>query len=271
MPTLTHTVKTPRELYQIAKHLGTWDPADMSLEQDRADFESLGHDEKEQITKICALFYEGEVSVADTLAWFMLAMPEPDRRMYLSTHVFEEVKHAEFFERYFKEVLGEMDTASFIVPESKNMLMDGLQERGEAMGQALINRDREGLDRALTMFAAHYMGIVEGVMAQTAYDYVGEMLTSVRMFPKLQEAIRLIRSDEGRHIIHGMDYLRKQIAEHPEHKAPVKELFLDNIKSMTLWTQWVFDPNPFGLSQDRMMTLGYNLHRQRMRDIGLIQ
>jgi ribonucleotide reductase beta subunit family protein with ferritin-like domain len=108
------------------------------------------------------------------------------------------------------------------------------------------------------------------VMAQTAYDYVGEMLTSVKLFPRLQEAIRLIRADEGRHIIHGMDYLRMQIAEHPEYIAPVKELFLDNIKSMTLWTQWVFVPNPFDLNHDRMMTLGYNLHRQRMRDIGLI-
>jgi ribonucleoside-diphosphate reductase beta chain len=271
MPTLTHVVKTPRELYQIAKHLGTWDPANMSLEQDKADFNTLNSGEKEQLTKICALFYEGEVSVADTLAWFMLAVPDQDRRMFLSTHVFEEVKHAEFFERYFKEVLGEMDTASYVVPESKNMLINGLQERGEAMGRALIDRNQEELDRALTLFAAHYMGIVEGVMAQTAYDYVGEMLATVKMFPRLQEAIRLIRSDEGRHIIHGMDYLRKQIAEHPEHKAPVKELFLDNIKSMTLWTQWVFVPNPFGLNQERMMTLGYNLHRQRMRDIGLIQ
>jgi len=94
MPTLTHVVKTPRELYQIAKHLGMWDPANMSLEQDKADFETLSYDQKEQITKICALFYEGEVSVADTLAWFMLAVPDQDRRMFLSTHVFEEVKHA---------------------------------------------------------------------------------------------------------------------------------------------------------------------------------
>jgi ribonucleoside-diphosphate reductase beta chain len=270
MPTITHTVKSPRELYQIAKQRGTWDPATMSLEDDKAHFETLSPEQKEQLTKICALFYEGEVSVADTLAWFMLAMPDPDRRMFLSTHIFEEVKHAEFFERYFKEVLGEMDTASYLVPESKNVLMDGLKQRGEDMGRAMMSGDHAELDRTLTMFATHYMAIIEGVMAQTAYDYVGEMLTSVKLFPRLQEAIRLIRADEGRHIIHGMDYLRMQIAEHPEYIAPVKELFLDNIKSMTLWTQWVFVPNPFGLNHDRMMTLGYNLHRQRMRDIGLI-
>src|SRR5678815_2860706 len=134
MPTITHTVKSPRDLYQIAKRLGTWDPADISLAEDKAHFDTLSTAQREQLTKICALFYEGEVSVADTLAWFMLAMPDPDRRMYLSTHVFEEVKHAEFFERYFKEVLGEMDTASYLVPESRNVLMEGLKQRGEAMG-----------------------------------------------------------------------------------------------------------------------------------------
>ncbi len=270
MPTLTHVVKSPRELYQIAKRRGMWDPAEFSLHEDEVHFATLSHEKKEQLTKICALFYEGEVSVADTLAWFMLAVPEADRRMYLSTHIFEEVKHAEFFERYFKEVLGEMDTAAYLVPESRNVLMHGLKERGEAMARAMMHRDEEELDLARTMFAAHYMGLIEGVMAQTAYDYVGEMLGSVGLFPALQEAIRLVRSDEGRHVIHGMDYLRRQISAHPEYKSPVKELFLDNIKSMTLWTQWVYEPNPFGMDPDRMMRLGYGLHRQRMQDIGLL-
>src|SRR5207248_1339495 len=131
-PTIDHVVKSPRELYQIAKHLGMWDPAAMLLEEDRLQFAALNPTQRQQLIKICALFYEGEVSVADTLAWFMLAMPDSDRRMYLSTQVFEEVKHAEFFERYFKEVLGEMDTAAFLVPESRNVLMDGLSARGEA-------------------------------------------------------------------------------------------------------------------------------------------
>jgi ribonucleoside-diphosphate reductase beta chain len=247
-----------------------WDPAEFVLREDKVHVDALGQDEKEQLTKICALFYEGEVSVADTLAWFMLAMPEADRRMYLSTQIFEEVKHAEFFERYFKEVLGEMDTAAYLIPESRNVLMDGLKERGEAIARAKLQGNEEEVDFASTLFAAHYMGLIEGVMAQTAYDYVGEMLDSVGLFPALQEAIRLLRSDEGRHVTHGLDYLRRQISAHPEYKAPVKELFLDNIKSMTLWTRWVFYPNPFGLDSDRMMRLGYSLHRQRMQDIGLL-
>lgn len=269
MPTLTHTFKSPRDLYQIAKNLGAWDPATMPMKEDREHFQAISPGKQEQLIKICALFYEGEVSVADTLAWFMLAMPDADRRMYLSTHVFEEVKHAEYFERYFREVLGDRNTAEYLVPESRNVLMDGLRQRGEAIGRAMINGHQEDLNFALTLFAAHYMGIIEGVMAQTAYEYVGDMLTSVNLFPGLLEAIRLIRADEGRHIIHGMDYLRGQIAEHPEYKPAIKALFLDNIKSMTLWTRSVFNPNPFDLDQERMVVLGYNLHRQRMRDIGL--
>ena len=270
MPTVAHSLKSPRELYRIAKQLGMWDPAAISLVQDQSDFSTLSADQREQLTKICALFYEGEVSVADTLAWFLLAMPDPDRRMYLSTHVFEEVKHAEFFERYFKEVLGEVNTTAYLVAESRSVLMEGLRERGESMGRAMISGNAQELDRALTLFAAHYMGIIEGVMAQAAYEYVGEMLTSANLFPGLLEAIRLIRSDEGRHLIHGMDYLRQQLAEHLEYRAPVKELFLDNIKNMTVWTQAVFEPNPFCLDRERMMILGYNLHRQRLRDLGLV-
>ena len=270
MPSLTHTVKSPRDLYHMAKRHGMWDPAAISLAEDRTHFAALDAEKKQQLTKICALFYEGEISVSDTLAWFVLGMPDAERRMYLATHLFEEVKHAEFFERYFREVLGEMDTGTYIVPGSRDVLTHGLKQRGEAMGHALLGGNEKDLDLALTLFATHYMAIIEGVMAQAAYEYVEEMLSSVNLFPGLLQAIRLIRSDEGRHTIHGLDYLRKQLSSHPEYKGPAKELFLDNIKSMTLWTRWVFVPNPFGLDRDRMMTLGYNLHRQRMREIGLI-
>ncbi|MGE5322223.1 MAG: ribonucleotide-diphosphate reductase subunit beta [Actinomycetota bacterium] len=269
MTTAIRSTKSPRELYSIAKHLGVWDPEKIPVAEDRSHWEMISPEQKEQLTKVCALFYEGEVSVADTLAWFMLGMPDPDRRMFLSTQVYEEVKHAEFFELYFREVCGKVDTAAYLVPEYKGVLIDELRKRGEAMGRAITSGDQAELSRTLCMFAAHYMGVIEGTMAVSGYDFFDELLEKTGMFPRLHEGLKLIRADEGRHIVHGMDYLREILAAHPEYAQPVRELFMQQSATVPLRTDFVFTPNAFGLDKQRMLQIGYQHIEQRMKEAGL--
>lgn len=66
MSTAAHTTKSPRQLYTIAKTLGVWDPAKIDLTEDKAHWQMLNPEQREQLIKTCALFYEGEVSVSDT-------------------------------------------------------------------------------------------------------------------------------------------------------------------------------------------------------------
>ena len=271
MATAPRTTKSPRELYSIAKNRGTWDPEQIPVQEDRAHWEVLNADQREQLIKVCALFYEGEVSVSDTLAWFMLAVPDADRRMFLATQLYEEVKHAEFFELYFHKVCGKVNTSAYLSPEYKGVLLDELKHRGEELGRGLTNGNGKNGDfgLSLALFTAHYMGIIEGVMALTGYDFFDDLLDKTQMFPRLLEGIRLIRADEGRHITHGMDYLREMLIEHPEYAGPVRELFMKEASTIPTRTEFVFTPNAFGLDKERMMALSYGLHQQRMREAGL--
>lgn len=269
MSTAAHSTKSPRQLYTMAKKLGIWDPAKIDLTEDMAHWQMLNAEQREQVIKVCALFYEGEVSVSDTLAWFMLALPDLDRRMFLSTQIFEEVKHAEFFERYFQEVCGTVDTAAYLVPEYKGVLLDQLRQRGEAIGAALTSGNSQELGLLLTLFAAHYMGVVEGVMALTGYEFFEDLLAKTGMFPRLLEGIKLIRADEGRHLVHGMDYLREQLEQHPEYGAAVRELFMREAANIPRRSDFVFTPNPLGLDRDRIQALSFANHAQRMREAGL--
>src|SRR5689334_3610538 len=269
LSTAVHNTKSPRQLYNIAKSLGIWDPAKIDLTEDKAHWQMLNPEQREQLIKTCALFYEGEVSVSDTLAWFMLAMPDLDRRMFLSTQIFEEVKHAEFFERYFQEVCGKVDTAAYLIPEYKGVLLDELRQRGETIGRALTSGNTGELNLALTLFACHYMAVVEGTMALTGYEFFEDLLAKTGMFPRLLEGIQLIRSDEGRHLVHGMDYLREQLEQHPEYVAPVRELFVREAANIPRRTDFIFTPNPLGLDRDRIQALSYANHSQRMREAGL--
>ncbi|HEV2493726.1 MAG TPA: ribonucleotide-diphosphate reductase subunit beta [Terriglobia bacterium] len=273
MATATHQPKSARELYRVAKQQGVWDPEQIPVAEDRHDWQALTGEQREQLVKICSLFYEGESSVADTLAWWLVAMPDPDRRVFLASQVFEEAKHAEFFGLYFREVLGDVDTASYLTDEYRSVLVDELRERGERIGRALLDAAEPGgheqLDRALLLGVAHYMGVVEGMMAATGYDYFEEMLGARGIFPRLLEGVRLIRADEGRHITVGMEWLRERIGERPEYAALVRQLFMEESVKIPARTEFVFQPNGFGLDRTRMMAIGYQHLEQRSREIGL--
>ena len=269
MSTATRITKSPRELYSIAKRLGSWDPESIPVGEDRPHWESLNSEQREQLTKVCALFYEGEVSVSDTLAWFLLSVPDPDRRMFLASQVYEEVKHAEFFERYFRETCGNVDTASYLNPLYRGVLLDDLKQRGEDLGRALCNGNNGSLGLARVLFATQYFGVIEGMMAVTGYDFFDDLLAKTNMFPRLLEGIRLIRADEGRHITHGMDYIRETITEHPEYTEPVREFFLQEAAKIPARTQFVFTPNGLGLDPQRLMAISYQHHEQRLREAGL--
>lgn len=269
MATTAHSPKSAWELYRIAKRTGTWDPEQIDLSADRAQFAALTPGQREQLIKVCSLFYEGEVSVADTLAWFLVGFTEPDRRAFISTQIFEEVKHAEFFRRYFKEVLGDVDTAQYLVPEYRGVLLDELDARGKAIGAAAVAGDKQALERAMVLGVAHYMGIIEGLLAVGGYDYFDEMLTTRGLMPGLQEGIRQIRIDEGRHIVHGMDFLRTRIAAHPEYASLVQQLFMEEGMKIPPRTEFAFHPNDFGLDQQRQLEIAYEHLARRTREAGL--
>ncbi len=276
------SAKSPTDLYRIAKKAGVWDPESIPVAEDAHDWQALNAGEREQLLKICALFYEGEVSVSETLAWWLVAIPEDDRKVFLASQIFEEVKHAEFFALCFKNVFGNVDTRAYLNPAYRGVLVDELRARGEAIGQAVLacracagatgsvrERAAADLERALVLGMAHYMGIIEGTLAVTGYDYFDEMQASRGIFPRLLEGVRLIRADEGRHIAHGMDYLRRKLAEKPEYKQPVAELFFQESSRSADRADYIFETNGFGLDPGRMIAISFEHLGQRSREIGL--
>lgn len=58
------------------------------------------------------------------------------------------------------------------------------------------------------------------------------------MFQRLLEGVRLIRADEGRHITHGMDYIREMIGRNPEYAEPVRQLFMQEAAKIPARTEF---------------------------------
>lgn len=131
------------DLYRKAKQLH-WDPAAIDLRADRAQWQDIRRDYAaeqfpEQILRLTSLFYEGEESVTKTLAPFCSAVSRLglgiDKELFLTTQLYEEAKHFEFFARYFAEVFEEDGaiTQQFMTPAPQAVLVSDLEEVTERL------------------------------------------------------------------------------------------------------------------------------------------
>ena len=220
------------QLYSNSKRL-TWDPAAIDLSRDRASWDAIKRDYPverydDQILRLLALFHAGEESVTLTLSPFLSAVARAghglDIEMFLTSQLYEEAKHFEFFSRYLREVLG-ADAAGmdqFVVGAPRAVLLDDLDAISDRLRR---ENDRDALRPLLVEGVTHYMGVVEAMLARTGYIGVHDSLAARGWLPGLQEGFRLIRRDEGRHVAFGIHFIADQCKANPEYSAIVHATF----------------------------------------------
>jgi ribonucleoside-diphosphate reductase beta chain len=96
-------------LYEKAKRLGVWNPSELDFSQDKTDWQALSHDEQDLLLRLTAMFQAGEEAVTlDLLPLIMVIAQEGhlEEEMYLTTFLFEEAKHTDFFQRMLDEIIG---------------------------------------------------------------------------------------------------------------------------------------------------------------------
>src|SRR5947209_14623575 len=93
----------PMRLYHKAKKLGIWDPRTIDFSQDMLDWQRCTDEGKEALVQLTALFQAGEEGVTLDLLPLMLIIAQEGRleeEMFLTTFLWEEAKHTEFFRRF---------------------------------------------------------------------------------------------------------------------------------------------------------------------------
>lgn len=222
--------ETSYELFVDAKRQGVWDPDELSYEQDRADVAEFTDAEREFFTAFCAGFYDGEENVTRTLTPYLTAierMEDPgfdpvQAEMYLTTQLFEEAKHTDFFSRYFEEVFGTQDTAALTESDEAEAddgyHTDDLYEVHDELLHAALHDSQDELRHSLAEAVTLYMGLIENQHARVGYVQYDQMFEQKdrelgrTVLPGFREGLRKIRTDEGRHILNGQ-WLMAELAE----------------------------------------------------------
>lgn len=138
--------------------------------------------------------------------------------------MFEEVKHTEFFARYFREVLPGVDPAAHFGVALQGVLVDDLEAVSDRLRRSPDGSEAARLD-ALAEGVTHYHGIVEGILAFAGYEDLAASWPGPDALPGLAEGFRRIREDEGRHIAFGMGFLHDLCLRRPQARQVVRATF----------------------------------------------
>lgn len=204
----------PMRLYHKAKRLGIWDPRNIDLTQDRQDWLRIPDNYKERLRNLILGFQAGEEAVTLDLLPLIITIAREGRleeEMFLTTFLWEEAKHTEFFRRFLDEVLQEQQDwnalrASNTPNTTRDLFRDDLPR---VMNRLLTDPSAENQAKASIL----YNMIIEGVLAETGYYSFSRMLEATNSMPGLREGLRLIQRDESRHIAYGVFLISRLVAQ----------------------------------------------------------
>lgn len=197
-------------LYHKAKKLGIWDPQSIDFSQDILDWQRLNDTEKESLLQLTTLFQAGEECVTlDLLPLIMVIAQEGrlEEEMFLTTFLWEEAKHTEFFRRFLDEVAQEhSDLHHYHTPSYRKLFYETLPQ---AMHALLTDQSPAAQAKA----SVTYNLIIEGVLAETGYHAYYNMLDRNNILPGLKQGVGLLKRDESRHLAYGVFLISRLVAQ----------------------------------------------------------
>lgn len=199
------------QLFQKAKKFGVWNPRDIDFSQDKEDFKKLTPEQQETLRIRFSKFLVGEESVTHEITPMIIALGKKgwiEDEIYLTSFLWEEAKHVEFFSTILKE-LGETGSIAYSSEEHLDMWLNVLPN---IMNKLLDNPTNKEIAEA----SAIYNMFQEGIQAETAYFLMYEGVNRLGLMPGLMQGIENIKRDEARHISFGTYLLQKLIREEPE-------------------------------------------------------
>jgi ribonucleoside-diphosphate reductase beta chain len=206
-----------------------WDPyAIEGFEEDKEklmEMDDVTEAEFEELRQTLARFGAGEEAVTEDLMPLALVLEDINDQMFISSQIYEEAKHTQLFDRYWREVIDPVaEHYGFEVtdPTAQHYFPDGYIQLFDKTEDAMERLLEEDTPHTRTVAYCHYHLTVESVLAQTGYYGIestfsprGSDEVGLREFPHLEglvEGVTKIRSDEGRHVGFGMHKVQESLA-----------------------------------------------------------
>lgn len=202
---------TPTNLYHLAKRFA-WDPADLDFTPDQRDWATLNDREQMILNHLLSMFVAGEEAVASDLAPLLWALGRVgglrDEEMFVTTQLFDESRHVEFFHRWF-DLIGPVDHSQYWGPAYRQVFFEA---QPHALTTLLTDQSPSAFIQAFTI----YHIVVEGMLAETGYHALFLACERRGVLPGLRQGLEFVKRDESRHIAYGIYALQRLLKAQPE-------------------------------------------------------
>ncbi|HLX56635.1 MAG TPA: ribonucleotide-diphosphate reductase subunit beta [Ktedonobacteraceae bacterium] len=204
---------TYRELYYRWERQ-QWKAQDIDFSADRQQWAAMSQDERSMRTYSLSAFFQGEACVTDTLAPYVLAMPDEEMRIFLTTQLVDEARHTVFFARFFHDVMG-IETGKledslayarqYMNADLKYILIEALSEVADR-----IRREPGNLAHLVEGITLYHL-VVEATMALAGQRNMLQIYRANNLFPAFRGGFTAVARDESRHVVFGVKFLRDMI------------------------------------------------------------
>lgn len=254
-----------------------WRTEELDFSQDALDWkERLSDPQKRQLLWFFAQFFHGEERVAMELTPFVDAAPSTDQQMFLTTQVVDEARHAQFFDKFYREALGfTQPTMADRLAHVESVLSEGFRDLFGPVLSGITNRMRRGDHRPETFIrgVVVYHLVIEGTVALSAQRYVLEFLRNENLLPVFRNGFTAVARDESRHVNFGMKVLKEAVAADPKAMGVIHDQLALTLPAAVR----IFDPPQgegrpdelLGFTMRDLYTYGFKTLTKRLRAMGV--
>lgn len=253
----------PMRLFEKSKRFGIWNPSDIDFSQDIEDWRSLSDEERDVFLRLTSMFLAGEEAVTiDLLPLIQLITVEGrlEEEIFLTSFLWEEAKHTDFFRRFLDEVAQYAGDLSSYHSESYMKIFYS------ALPDAMHALRTDPSPQAQVRAAVTYNIIVEGTLAETGYHAYHTLLDRNNIMPGMREGMRHLQNDESRHLAYGIFLISRLIVEHRSLWDVVEETMTKLLPTSVGIIGEIFaayDPMPFGLEAEDFINYATDQFQKR--------
>ena len=203
-----------------------WTVQELDFTADKAHWDAMDPMLQQSRVRSFIGFLHGEVAVTDTLHPYAIAAPRADQRLFLTTQIVDEARHAVFFHRFMTEVVGlPGDSMEQLLEETRDVLAPTFRltfDHHLVEASQRILREPKNLD-ALVEGVVIYHLLIENTLALASQRSMLAQYRRHDILPGFRAGFMAVTRDESRHVLFGMTFLRDAMRDDPRQQGVIME------------------------------------------------
>jgi ribonucleoside-diphosphate reductase beta chain len=205
----------PQKLYELWERQ-QWVSQEIDFSKDKDDWKNLSDEQRDQVIWGLSSFFIGEERVTTQFSGLVMAYEDEAEESFLATQQVDEARHMQFFDRFYREVVGlEQDDFAGRLERVREELNDSF---GKLFDEALVDAGKRLIENpedreAKVEFVTIYHMVIEGTLALTGQNFITDYFKQEEILPGFVEGFENVARDEHRHVAYGTWYLSKSAGE----------------------------------------------------------